>query len=120
MIRRFPLLLSLMLVAGCSYSFYPPKVATDIKSINILIFENKTFEHGLDTSLIDALEDEFIFDGTLKVTKSHLADSQLEGEITDYIIEPLTYDYEDSVEERRVRIKVNLIYRDLRNNETIW
>ncbi len=117
--------LSLFLTAGCGYTFYPP-IEGGFQTIAIKNLENKTYEHGLETLVSEAIRDEFIFDGSLKVVKEREvvkgreADLLLSGSVIEYILEPLTYDEADQAEGYRLRIRAKLTLENLTKNEAIW
>lgn len=110
---------SLFLAAGCTYTFYPG-VLGDFQTIAINNLENKTYEHGLETLVTEAIRDEFIFDGSLKVRKEREADLLLSGSVIEYVLEPLTYDEADRAEGYRLRIRAKLTLENLKKDEVIW
>ncbi|MCK4326705.1 LptE family protein [bacterium] len=110
--------LSLFLIAGCGYSFYAG--VAGLQAIAIKNLENKTYEHGLETLVAEAIRDEFIFDGSLKVVKEREADLGLSGSVIEYILEPLTYDEDDKAEGYRLKIRAKLTLKNLSKDETVW
>ncbi len=116
----WPLLgLSLLLIAGCGYTFYV-RVADGLQTIAIENLENKTYEHGLEILAGEAIRDEFIFDGSLKVRQEREAGLQLSGSVIEYVLEPLTYDEDAKAEGYRLRIRAKLTLKNLRKDETVW
>ncbi|MCD5401689.1 LPS assembly lipoprotein LptE [candidate division NPL-UPA2 bacterium] len=113
----FPLLL--FLLAGCGYS---PRLLLerDLRTIALESLENQTFEHDLGVLVTEAVRDEFIFDGTLRVVEEAQADLLLSGVITNYILETLSYDRDGRAESYRLRVRTKLTLKNLRAEEVIW
>ena len=110
---------SLFLAAGCGYSFYVG-VAGDLSTIAIENLENKTYEHRLETLATEAIRDEFIFDGNLKLVKEREADLRLSGSVIEYVLDPLTYDEDDEAEGYQLKIRAKLTLENLRDDKTMW
>ena len=118
--RTSVILISLFLVPGCGYTVRSG-TRGDIRTINVATFENKTFEHGLETNLSSVLTREFILDGTLSVVDISNADVQLGGEIVEYVLEPYTYGEEESdVQQYRIRVRADVALSREDTGETIW
>ena len=118
--RTSVILISLVLVPGCGYTLRSV-IRGDIRTINVATFENKTFEHGLETNLSSVLTREFILDGTLSVVDMSNADVQLSGEIVEYVLEPYTYGEEESdVQQYRIWVRADVVLRREGTGETIW
>lgn len=116
----FILVVSAVLISGCGYAIHSG-VRSDIKTINIATFENRTFEHGLEVELSKALRKEFIVDGTLSVVDVSGADVLLSGEIIEYVREPYTYGADETeVEQYRLRIKANVSLRKVGKERPMW
>ncbi len=91
-----------------------------IKKVTVTTFKNNTFHYGLEDTLTDAVIREFIVDGRLRVGRAKTADALLSGEITRYDREPLSYDNENIVEEYKIRIMVDITFKDLTTAEALW
>jgi outer membrane lipopolysaccharide assembly protein LptE/RlpB len=114
------LVLSLVIfLSGCAYTL-KTILPEHIKKIAIPTFKNKTFHYGLEETLTDVAIREFIVDGRLRVGRKETADALLSGEITHYNREPLSYDNENIVEEYKIRILVDVAFRDLTTGEVLW
>ncbi len=76
------LLISCFLASACGYKFTgggePPG---GIKSINIVTFQNRTSEVGIENSFTSALVDQFITNSDVMVTSRAAADAVMEGSI---------------------------------------
>lgn len=82
----------------------------------------RLYRPGLEIELTNAIIDRFVFDGNLKVEKDEqLADAVLQGEIVDYVKEPLRYDDSNQeVIEFRVRVAVSVTLFDVRQRKRLW
>ena len=107
----------LTLLFGCTYSVYSSGMP-HLKTISIKDFENLTEEYQLDTNLTDALSEDFIQDGRLRIVDI-APDCILQGKILDYSNKLATYG-SDGVDEYEVRIMYSLTFTDLVKNEVIW
>ncbi len=112
----FPLLL--FLLAGC----YSPRpfLGDGLRTIALEGLENKTYEHGLGVLVTEALRDEFIFDGTLKVMEEAQADLLLSGAVIYYTLETLFYGRDGRAKGYRLRIRTKLTLRNLKTEEIVW
>ncbi len=76
------LLISCFLASACGYKFKgggePPG---GIKSINIVTFQNRTSEVGIENSFTSALVDQFITNSDVMVSSRAAADAVMEGSI---------------------------------------
>jgi len=121
-IRRIILLVVLVvgiMITGCAYKAeynLPPH----IKKIAIPIFGNDTYEYGAENSLTDAVIESFLTDGRLKVVSLKHADAVLQGSVSGYGKDVLSYDDYDVAEEYRVYIKANITLKDLTTGETLF
>ncbi len=95
---------------GCGeYQYRPAHVLPDnLQSLAIIPFKNNTVYYGLEDLLVRELTDEFTRTGRLLVKDKKEADALLTGEIVRYILEPLSYDAHDKVEEYKLWIVVNI------------
>lgn len=109
----------LLLICGCGYTT-GSLLPAHIKSVAVPTFTNKTYEPGLETDITRKVIERFIFDGNLKIATEEKADVILLGEVVGYERVPLRYKDNDIVEEYRVVLTVNLIFKDLVKNKVIW
>lgn len=120
--RRIILLAVLMIgiiVAGCAYkSEY--KLPPHIKKIAIPIFGNDTYEYGAENSLTDAVIESFLTDGRLKIVSLKDADAVLQGTVSGYGKDVLSYDDYDVAEEYEVYIEADIILKDLTTGEILF
>ncbi|MDH5174948.1 MAG: LPS assembly lipoprotein LptE, partial [Elusimicrobiota bacterium] len=111
--------LGVILLFGCAYT--PVEILPQhIKTIAIPTFINRTAHYGIESKLTDAVIEEFIRDGHLSIAKRKEADALLTGEIVTYVLEPLSYDATEVVEQYKLWVIVNLSFRDLAAGEVLW
>ena len=109
----------LSLLAGCGYagkSILPPT----IKKVAVPTFANKTLKYGIETHLTQTLIREFLIDGRLTIVSPEKADAVLEGTIRKYFLEPLLYDANNVVIQYRLKIVVDIVFKDVKTNKIIW
>ena len=107
---------------GCAshYTPSPQQLPKNIRKVAIETFKNSTVYYGMEEKLTLAATNEFIRDGRLEVVNSQEADGILRGEITRYVLEPLTYDENHVVKEYKLWILVNIMLVDRIKNEVVW
>ncbi|MFC2102823.1 LptE family protein [Bacteroidota bacterium] len=118
---RFILMLLLIafmmvnLIACCVYSFTGSSVPGHLKTIAIPITQDRSGAGvpGLREMLTQELMTQFIDDNSLQVTERTLADALLECTIISFSDAPSIVAAGESVEQRRVTITVQVIYKDL-------
>jgi hypothetical protein len=116
------ILLAMLLAgaSGCPYGFSSSLLPGHIRTIAIPLMENRSDRGDLNTALADSLAEAFIDDHTLRVVGEKEADSVLEGAILEYRREPLTVAADETVQEYRVEIVVEVRFVDLRKNKILW
>ncbi len=116
--------LALLLIAvwlyGCGGYVPTPILPEYIKSIAVNNFSNKTINYGIEEKLTVAVTDEFLRDGRLDITREQSADASLSGVITQYVLEPVSYDEHDVIEEYKLWVTVDLTFKDLTNGSILW
>lgn len=113
----------LLAVLGCSspYTPAPQILPANIKTIYIRPFVNNTSQYGLEEKLTLKVVDEFVRDGRLKVVNSEAeADGIIAGEISKYILQPLTYDANMVTEQYKLWVLLNINFIDKAKNITLW
>ncbi|MGE4357778.1 MAG: LPS assembly lipoprotein LptE [Candidatus Omnitrophota bacterium] len=114
---------------GCGYTtrsllpssfrnIYIPTFINSIKFDNTAP-EYKTYYPGLEIKITNAVIDRFVYDGNLRISGEENADLELEGEVVDYLKQPLRYSEADEIEEYRISIIVNLTLKDKEGN-ILW
>ena len=108
-----------IVVTGCAYKV-EYQLPLHVKRIAIPIFGNDTYEYGAENSLTDAVIESFLTDGRLKVVSLKHADAVLQGSVSGYGKDILSYDDYDVAEEYRVYIEANITLKDLTSGETLF
>src|SRR2546430_17093729 len=103
---------------GCGYSIRG-NLPAHIKTVAVPVFVNRTTEPGLEDVITRAVVDAFTTNSGLKVVDPQRADSILEGEIVGYQLQPLAFTPGANVQQYRVVVTLNLLFRDLRKNEIL-
>lgn len=102
--------LLLLVLAACTggYTFTGGDVG-DAKTISVSNFPNyaELFQPNLSLTLTEAIRDIFVQQTRLELT-SRDGDLQLEGEITDYRVEPVNAQANATVAQNRLTIKVKV------------
>jgi len=80
----------------------------------------KIYRPGVENEITQAIIDQFIFDGNLRVVKEEEADLVLTGDLIDYYQQPLRYSRSDSIEEYRIIITVNMKLMDTVKGVEMW
>ena len=112
-------LIATLACAGCGYSLRG-NLPEHIKTIAIPIFQNRTPVPAVENFLTNAVVNAFSTNGRLRVTSVDRADSILEGEITNYILQSIAYDAAANIRQFRLTVTLNLRFRDVRRNEVLF
>ncbi len=117
----FALLLAIPL-AGCPYEYTPSNqlLPQHIRKIGMRAIRNETAFYGLEDKFSLRLQDEFTRGGQYPLVSEDLADGILIAEIERYINEPISYDQNLIVQERKMWVLVNIYFLDKIQNRIIW
>ncbi|MDP8208517.1 MAG: LptE family protein [Candidatus Electryonea clarkiae] len=115
-------LLSLLvfLVPGCGIYTFGGNVPGHLKSVAIPIFENQTSEFEIVELLTEAVEEAFRVDNTLKIKDIKNADSVLNGTIIRIGDVPSTYNADETVDEYKITVSVQVSFEDKIKGKIIW
>lgn len=116
-------LLLAVLVAGCSKYYYNPApqiLPQYIRRLAVRPVANHTQQYGLEDKLTLTLQSEFNRDGRYQITVEEQADGVVIGDITRYILEPLSYDSNHVPTQYKLWILVNVKFYDKIKNITLW
>lgn len=126
-------LIALGAAGGCGYTT-KSNLPEDIKTLYIVPVKNAiditqeiedrkgrymAYRPGLETDLMNAITNRFIFDGTLKVVRESNADLILEASVMEYFRDPLRYTSGDDVKEYRLNLRISAVARRA-NNQVLW
>src|SRR6266700_1749140 len=84
-----------LMLTGCQKYYYNPApqvLPNYIQRLAVRPFANHTQQYGLEDKLTLAVQNEFNRDGRYSITSEDQADGVVIGDITRYILEPLSYD----------------------------
>ncbi|MBI4652399.1 hypothetical protein HY745_14205 [Candidatus Desantisbacteria bacterium] len=102
-------------VSGCSYTANRI-LPENIRNINVSMFLNKTLKYRLENLLSDAIIEELIMDGRLKVVEQSESDCSLSGEIVQFLKQPVNTDRSNNVLENKLTLIINIILKDKKGN----
>jgi len=108
-----------LLLGGCGYSFrgnLPPHIQT----VAVPVFVNRTQEPAVENIMTAAVVNAFSSSGRLRVAPLGQADAVLEGEITGYSLQALAFDRNVNIQEYRLLVTPNLVFRDARRGGVLW
>ena len=108
-----------VLLAGCGYST-KGNLPSHIKTVAVPMFKNRTLEPGVESAVTSGVVNAFTGSGKLKVVAQDEADAILDGEVVGYSLEGLTFDRSINVRAYRLRLVLNVEFRDVRRSEMLW
>ncbi len=114
---------SLALNSGCISSLLkarPSALPDYVHKIAVRPFGNVTQQYGLEDKLTLAAQSEFNRDGRYQISAEGQADGVVTGQITKYILEPLSYDANHIPTEYKLTILVTISFLDKVKNQTLW
>src|SRR5882762_4954427 len=116
-------LLPAFFLSACSKYYYNPApqlLPNYIQKLAVRGFANHTQQYGLEDKLTLAVQNEFNRDGRYRITTEDQADGVLIGDITRYILEPLSYDSNHVPTQYKLWILVDVTFYDKIKNQTLW
>jgi Lipopolysaccharide-assembly len=109
------------LVGGCGYSVgLGGNLPSHLKTVAVPIFVNSTQQPAVEGVITAAVVNAFVTSGRLKVVPVKEADAILEGNITGYNLDSIAFNSQSNVTEYRLRVRVNVLFRDIRENTTLY
>jgi TolB-like protein len=107
-------------VAGCGYSFKGFTAPVGVRTIAIIVLENRTSESGIETLFTNDLAYEFTRSKVLRMVGRDTADTVLSGKIASLTVDTISHTagsyYSD---ERRVTITLDLALKRT-DGKVIW
>ncbi|MFA5974835.1 MAG: LptE family protein [Elusimicrobiota bacterium] len=122
-LRELGLLTLMVVLGGCSKYYYNPApqvLPSYIQKIAIRTFANHTQQYGLEDKLTLAVQNEFNRDGRYAITTEDQADGVLIGDITRYILEPLSYDVNHVPTQYKLWIIADVTFYDKVKQQSLW
>ena len=109
-------------LCSCGYHFADKSggLPSDIKTVAIPFFVNKTFEPAIENFFTNALIDEFIRRGMVRLGGVDGSDAVIKGAVTSFSTSPISFDGNGRALEYRasVILKVSFIRND--NGAVLW
>ncbi len=122
-LSAFCFLVFVLIMPGCSKYYYNPApqvLPQYIRKIAVRPFANHTQQYGLEDKLTIAVQNQFNLDGRYAITTEDQADGVLIGDITRYILEPLSYDSNHVPTQYKLWILADITFYDKVHNQTLW
>ncbi|MCX5778118.1 MAG: LPS assembly lipoprotein LptE [Elusimicrobia bacterium] len=110
-------------LSACAAPYTPAMqiLPANVRKVYIRPFINNTTQYGLEDKLTLQVIDELIRDGRLAVVNSEeQANGVITGEISKYILQPLTYDSNNVAEQYKLWVLVTVSFIDKDHNVTLW
>ncbi|MBE9505137.1 MAG: hypothetical protein IME96_13285 [Proteobacteria bacterium] len=116
------LVISILLLQGCGYHLrgFGDTLPSDVKTVAILPFDNKTFEADMATLLESSLAKEFSRVKRLSVVPEDQADALLTGSISSFENRPVSFSSADQVRDYRVEVTVDVRLKYRQREEILW
>ena len=90
------------------------------KTVSIPVFANKTFKPNLESTLANAVVDEFAKRNSPRIAGSADADMTLSGEVTSYSSTAISYSRSDTITEYSASMKLVATLRKNSNRQVLW
>lgn len=114
------ILFGILFVSGCGYYSLKGSLPPHLKTVAIPLMDNQTAEFGITETLTDAITDEFVRDGSLKIADRNVADVLLIGTITSISDRAGAYDQQEVVQDVKIYITVRVECTDQVKRQTMW
>ncbi len=109
----------LLLASGCYYTF-SPNLPEGIETVAVPVIENNTYRFGIEQELTTAVIEELLTNSPLTVTSEVNADALLDITITSYYTRAVSYDADESVKQRELKVTLEVVFRDLAAKKDLW
>ncbi len=113
-------LFMVLLLSGCGIYTFNPGGKSEIGTIAVEPFENKTSEFGLTDQLTEVIIDAFIADGNIKVVSVSQADVVLIGTLLRYDRVPHVFDENDQVQKYKVVMDFEITLKNPDDDSEKW
>ena len=134
--RAGALLLGTLVFCGASGCGYTQKslLSENIKSIHVAPVKNeidlsseindktpfRVYRPGVEVDITNAIINQFIFDGHLKVTALEKANAVVEAKLVDYRRDPLRYSNNEDIQEYRLSLIVDVTVTHVADHKILW
>ena len=113
--------LLLLLLSGCGYQFSGGTLPGDVNLLRLPLATNQTSEPLLETFLAAPLTAVLARQRGVEIVESvSVADAVLQATITEYFVEPISYDSNDRISVFRATIKVHFALQQRSDGRLLW
>lgn len=113
--------LLLLVLTGCGYQFSAGRLPGDVRLLNMPLAQNKTSEPLLENVLAVPLTAVLARQQAVVLVESaSSAEAVLEAVITDYHVDPLSYDSNDRISEFRATLMVHFMLKQQSDGRLLW
>jgi len=116
---RLLLISCLVFISGCGYTTKAYNLPSNIKTIYIDSFENKSDQPNLENELRIKLAQAFQDEGHIKLVEKAEADTILTGKINSYDRQAMRYANDETIEEYRISLTVDFEFKQRVSGEII-
>ncbi|MBN1560724.1 LptE family protein [candidate division KSB1 bacterium] len=114
------ILFGMLFVFSCSYYSLKGSLPPHLHSVAVPLFDNRTAEFGMSEKLTDAVIEEFIRDGSLKIADRSAADVIVIGSIVSVNDRAGAFDQQETVQDIKVYISVQVECTDQVKRQAMW
>jgi outer membrane lipopolysaccharide assembly protein LptE/RlpB len=117
------MLLGCLILSGCGYRAVGWETGPNGhagKTVSIPVFANKTFKPNLESTLANAVVDEFAKRNSPRIAGSDDADMTLSGEVASYSSTAISYSRSDTITEYNASMKLVATLRRNSNQQVLW
>ena len=110
-------------LSGCGYhavSWEAGPHGSAGKAVSIPVFANKTFKPNVESTLANAVVDEFAKRNSPRIAGADDADMTLSGEVTAYSSTAISYSRNDTITEYNASMKLGATLRRNSNQQVLW
>jgi len=118
--KLIPFFIFIILLASCKMNVKTNQLPPDIKSLSVDKIINNTSTYGIVSVLKDELNNAFIADGRLILVDASTADALLNVNLTNYSLEPISYDINGTVKEYKMRITADITFYNNREKKILF
>lgn len=109
-----------VLAGSCAYTTSPSLLPSHLKTVAVPVFENATSEHTLQQEITDAVVQRLVTDNHLRVVDERSADCVVRGKVTEYKNAVFGFSTQNTAQEYRVSITVEVVFKDQVKNRELW
>lgn len=109
-----------VLTIHCGFYSLKGSLPPHLKTVAIPLFENQTSEFGITETLTDAVTNEFVRDGSLKIADRTDADVLIESTITSVSDRAGAFSQDETVQDINVYISVSVKVTDQAKRTPMW